>query len=124
MNEEGRLKDEFDKNNLVYNIMIRQPDFVTKEVFDLAMEITKNKKHNKLLDEVVFGEMEEGMCVQMMHIGPFDEEYKSFDIMKKFINDNNLVIKDLAHREIYISDFRRTAPEKLKTVLRYMVEDK
>lgn len=124
LNEEGRLKDEFDKNNLVYNIMIRQPDFVTKEVFDLAMEITKNKKHNKLLDEVVFGEMEEGMCVQMMHIGPFDEEYKSFDIMKKFINDNNLVIKDLAHREIYISDFRRTAPEKLKTVLRYMVEDK
>ncbi len=124
LDEEGRSKDEFDKNNLVYNIMIRQPDFVTKEVFDLAMEITKNKKPNKLLDEVVFGEMEEGMCVQMMHIGPFDEEYKSFDIMKKFINDNNLVIKDLAHREIYISDFRKTAPEKLKTVLRYMVEDK
>lgn len=124
LDEEGRLKDEFDKNNLLYNIMIRQPDFVTKEVFNLAMEITKNKNPNKLLDEVVFGEIEEGKCVQMMHIGPFDEEYKSFDLMKKFINDNNLVIKDLAHREIYISDFRRTAPEKLKTVLRYMVEDK
>ena len=124
MDEEGRLKNEFDKNNLVYNIMIRQPDFVTKEVFDLAMEMTKKKKPNKLLDDVVFGEIEEGMCVQMMHIGPYDDEYKSFEVMKEFIKDNNLVIKSLAHREIYISDVRKTAPEKLKTVLRYMVEDK
>ena len=124
LDEEGRLKNEFDKNNLVYNIMIRQPDFVTKEVFDLAMEMTKKKKPNKLLDDVVFGEIEEGMCVQMMHIGPYDDEYKSFEVMKEFIKDNNLVIKRLAHREIYISDVRKTAPEKLKTVLRYMVEDK
>lgn len=124
LDEEGRLKNEFDKNNLVYNIMIRQPDFVTKEVFDLAMEMTKKKKPNKLLDDVVFGEIEEGMCVQMMHIGPYDDEYKSFEVMKEFIKDNNLVIKSLAHREIYISDVRKTAPEKLKTVLRYMVEDK
>ena len=124
LDEEGRLKNEFDKNNLVYNIMIIQPDFVTKEVFDLAMEMTKKKKPNKLLDDVVFGEIEEGMCVQMMHIGPYDDEYKSFEVMKEFIKDNNLVIKSLAHREIYISDVRKTAPEKLKTVLRYMVEDK
>ena len=124
LDEEGRLKNEFDKNNLVYNIMIRQPDFVTKEVFDLAMEMTKKKKPNKLLDDVVFGEIEEGMCVQMMHIGPYDDEYKSFEVMKEFIKDNNLVIKSLAHREVYISDVRKTAPEKLKTVLRYMVEDK
>ena len=124
LDEEGRLKNQFDKNNLVYNIMIRQPDFVTKEVFDLAMEMTKKKKPNKLLDDVVFGEIEEGMCVQMMHIGPYDDEYKSFEVMKEFIKDNNLVIKSLAHREIYISDVRKTAPEKLKTVLRYMVEDK
>ena len=124
LDEEGRLKNEFDKNNLVYNIMIRQPDFVTKEVFDLAMEMTKKKKPNKLLDDVVFGEIEEGMCVQMMHIGPYDDEYKSFEVMKEFIKDNNLVIKSLAHREIYISDVRKTASEKLKTVLRYMVEYK
>ena len=88
------------------------------------MEMTKKKKPNKLLDDVVFGEIEEGMCVQMMHIGPYDDEYKSFEVMKEFIKDNNLVIKSLAHREIYISDVRKTAPEKLKTVLRYMVEDK
>ena len=124
LDEEGRANEEFDKNNLVYNIMIRQPDFVTKEVFDLAMDMTKKKKPNKYLDEVVFDEIEEGMCVQMMHIGPFDDEYKTFEVMKQYCNDNNLVIKNLAHREIYISDFRKTSQEKLKTVLRYMVEAK
>ena len=58
----------------------------------------------------------------MMHTGPFDEEYKTFEVMKKFCGDKNLSIKDKNHREIYISDFRKTSPEKLKTVLRYMVE--
>ena len=124
LDEEGRSKEEFDKNNLVYNIMIRQPDFVTKEVFELAMDMTKKKKPNKYLDEVVFDEIEEGMCVQMMHIGPFDDEYKTFEVMKQYCNNNNLAIKNLAHREIYISDFRKTSQEKLKTVLRYMVEAK
>lgn len=124
LDEEGLKKDTFDKNNLVYNIMIRQPDFVTKEVFDLALDMTKKKKPNKYLDEVEFGEIHEGMCVQMMHIGPFDDEYKSFELMKEFCQKNNLSIRDKRHREIYISDFRKTSQEKLKTVLRYMVEDK
>ena len=124
LDEEGKKKDVFDKNNLVYNIMIRQPDFVTKEVFDLAVDITKKKKFNKYLDEIEFGSIYEGMCVQMMHIGSFDEEYKTFQLMKEFCYDNNLSIKDKNHREIYISDFRKISPEKLKTVLRYMVEAK
>ncbi|WP_018592525.1 GyrI-like domain-containing protein [Terrisporobacter glycolicus] len=122
LDEEGKKKDVFDKNNLVYNIMIRQPDFVTKEVFDLAVNLTKKKKTNKYLDEIEFDKIDEGMCVQMMHTGPFDEEYKTFEVMKKFCGDKNLSIKDKNHREIYISDFRKTSPEKLKTVLRYMVE--
>lgn len=122
LDEEGRKKDILDKNNLVYNIMIRQPDFVNKQVFDLAVDLTKKKKFNKYLDEIEFDYIDEGMCVQMMHIGPFDEEYKTFEIMKEFCSDNKLSIKDKNHREIYISDFRKTSPEKLKTVLRYMVE--
>ncbi|WP_297135358.1 GyrI-like domain-containing protein [Terrisporobacter sp.] len=122
LDEEGRKKEEFDKNNLVYNIMIRQPDFVTEEIFKLALESVKEKKPNKLLDEVVFGEIEEGMCVQMMHIGPFDNEYKTFEVMKEFCKDNNLLIRNMAHREIYISDFRKTSKDKLKTVLRYRVK--
>ena len=122
LDEEGMKKDILDKNNLVYNIMIRQPDFVNKQVFDLAVDLTKKKKFNKYLDEIEFDYIDEGMCVQMMHIGSFDEEYKTFEIMKEFCSDNKLSIKDKNHREIYISDFRKTSPEKLKTVLRYMVE--
>lgn len=122
LDEEGKKKDILDKNNLVYNIMIRQPDFVTKELFHLAVDMTKKKKFNKYLDEIEFDYIDEGMCVQMMHIGSFDEEHKTFEIMKEFCHDNKLSIKDKNHREIYISDFRKTSPEKLKTVLRYMVE--
>lgn len=124
MKHEWRKKETFDKNHLVYNIMIRQPNFVTKDIFALAIDITKEKKFNKYLDEVEFGEINEGMCVQMMHVGSFDEEYRTFEIMKEFCVNNNLSIRDKNHREIYISDFRKTSQEKLKTVLRYMVEDK
>ncbi|MGL5328834.1 MAG: GyrI-like domain-containing protein [Peptostreptococcaceae bacterium] len=121
LNEKGRNSEVFDKDNLVYTIMIRQPDFVTADVFNKAMELVKEKKKNVLLDEVEFSTIEEDLCVQMMHIGSFDEEYRSFEIMEQFCLDNSLLIKSKAHREIYISDFRRTAEEKLKTVLRYRV---
>ncbi|MEG1345028.1 MAG: GyrI-like domain-containing protein [Clostridia bacterium] len=124
LTEEGRNKDTLDKDELLYTIMIRQPDFVTKEVFENALNIVKKKKPNKLLDEAQFIVIDENMCVQMMHIGSFDEEKRTFEVMEQFCEDNNLSIKTKAHREIYISDFRRTAKEKLKTVLRYMVEEK
>ncbi|CEO20464.1 GyrI-like domain-containing protein [Paraclostridium sordellii] len=124
LNNEARDYEIFDKNNLVYTIMIRQPEFVDEEVFKKAIEILKKKNNNTLLDEVEIVHIGEGMCVQMMHIGSFDEEYKSFEVMKKFCKDNNILIKNKAHREIYISDFRRTPKERLKTVLRYRVEYK
>lgn len=122
LTEEGRQKDTLDKDELVYTIMIRQPKFVTEDVFKEAVNIAKSKKENELLEDVVFETIHEGLCVQMMHVGSFDEEYKTFEVMEQFCKDNNLKIKSKAHREIYISDIRRTAPEKLKTVLRYRVE--
>lgn len=122
LKEEARGKEVLDKDKLVYILMIRQPDFVTDEVFAKAMEIVKKKKLHNLLDSVSFGITEEGKCVQMMHIGSFDEEDKTFEVMKKFCNDNNIEIRSMIHREIYISNFRKTAKEKLKTVLRYMVK--
>ena len=121
LKEEARGKEVLDKDKLVYTLMIRQPDFVTEEVFNKAMEIVKKKKPHRLLDNVNFESREEGKCVQMMHIGAFDDEAMTFEVMKKFCNDNNLEIKTLVHREIYISDFRKTATDKLKTVLRYRV---
>lgn len=121
LKEEARGKDVLDKDKLVYTIMIRQPEFVTEELFKESINIVKKKKPNILLDEVEFVSIEEGKCVQMMHIGSFDDEAKSFEIMKEYCKENNLEIKSKAHREIYISDFRKTAPDKLKTVLRYRV---
>lgn len=124
LTNESRDYEIFDKNNLVYTIMIRQPEFVNEEVFKEVIEILKKKNNNPLLDEVEFVSIDEDMCVQMMHIGSFDEEYKSFEVMNKFCEDNNILIKNKAHREIYISDFRRTPKERLKTVLRYRIEYK
>lgn len=104
--------------------MIRQPDFVTEEVVNRAFEHVRKKKSHPLLDEVTFGTMEDGLSVQMMHIGSYDDEARTFKIMKEFIEENNLEITSLAHREIYISDPRKTEASKLKTVLRYRVHHK
>lgn len=121
LTDEGRKSDTLNKDELVYTIMIRQPDFVTKEVVDRAFEHVRKKKPNPLLAEVYFDVIEDGLSVQMLHIGPYDDEPQSFKKMKEFIEENNLEIKTLVHREIYISDFRKVEPAKLKTVLRYMV---
>ena len=121
LTEKGRKLDTLDKDELLYTIMIRQPDFVTKEIVDRAFESVRKKKPNPLLDEVSFDTVKDGLSVQLLHIGPYDDEPQSFKKMKKFIEENQLQISTLVHREIYLSDARKVAPEKLKTVLRYMV---
>lgn len=123
LKEEARNQEIFNKDDLTYTIMIRQPEFVTEDIIKEAINIAKKKKPNILLDEVEFVTIEEGMCIQMMHIGSFDDEPKSFAIMEEYCKENNLRIKSKEHREIYISDFRKTEQSKLKTVLRYMVEE-
>jgi hypothetical protein len=115
-------KGILDKDTLVFDLMIRQPDFVTKEFAGEALERTMKKKPHELLDEVSFIEFEEGKCVQMMHSGSYDNEPKTFEIMESFCKDNGLVRKSKKHREIYISDARKVEPEKLRTTLRFQVE--
>lgn len=122
LSEEGRTKASLDKSQLIYTIMIRQPDFVTPEVFNKALEITRRAKPNKLIDEVCFERIEDGDSVQMLHLGSYDDEKASFDLMKVFIAKNGLRLKTIVHREIYLSDPRKSEPDKLKTILRYMVE--
>ncbi|GKU25142.1 GyrI-like domain-containing protein [Clostridium folliculivorans] len=121
LTEEGRKLDTLNKDELLYTIMIRQPDFVTEEVVSKAFENIRKKKPNPLLEEVTFETMEDGLSVQMMHIGSYDDEAQSFEQMKRFIKENDLEITTLVHREIYISDARRTEKSKLKTILRYRV---
>lgn len=122
LSELGRKSATLDKDQLIYTIMIKQPDFVTLEVFNKALTSIKEKGKTNLVDEVYYNQQEDGLSVQMMHIGSYDQEKISFDIMKEFIKTNNLCITTLVHREIYISDFRKTTTDKLKTVLRYKVQ--
>ena len=111
-----------DKDQLVYKIMIRQPDFVTDEVFRTAFKKVEKKLPAQLLAQASFEELEDGLCVQMMHIGSFDNEPESFAKMDEFLAVHGLVRKSKVHKEIYLSDFRKTKPEDLKTVLRYFVK--
>lgn len=110
------------KDTLVFNLMIRQPDFVTKEFAEEAFERTMKKKPHELLYKVAFIELEEGKCVQMMHFGSYDNEPETFKIMEAFCKDHGFVRESKEHREIYISDPRKVKPEKLKTTLRFKVK--
>ena len=102
--------------------MIRQPDFVTEEYAREIIEQTAAKKPNPLLSQVRFETIHEGKCVQMMHIGQYDDEAASFVQMETFARENNLTRTSHTHREIYISDPRRGNPDKLKTALRFRVK--
>ena len=112
----------FCKDDFVYKLMIRQPDFVDEEVFDKALKNTKEKKFSPLLDDVKFEKIQDGLCVQMLHVGSYDDEQKSFEKMQNFIDNNNYERRSLTHREIYLSDFTKVEVAKLKTVLRYFVK--
>jgi hypothetical protein len=111
-----------DKNSLVFNLMIRQPEFVSTDFALETIERTKKKKPHALLDKVKFEIIEEGLCVQMLHNGSYDNEPGSFRKMQAFADENKLKRGSMLHREIYLSDARKVADEKLKTVLRFKVE--
>lgn len=115
--------DISDKSTFSYTIMMRQPDFITEEVAEKAFEIANVKKPNPLLKEAYYGEIEEGLSVQVLHIGDYDDEPESFEKIIKFMNENNLERRGKTHREIYLSDARKVERSKLKTILRYKVKN-
>ena len=118
--------DYANKNGFRFISCIRLPDFVTPEVFDWAVaEATAKKKID--FSAVEFLEVNEGLCVQCMHIGPYDTEPETLRQMDAFAAEQGYVPDFTAgrlHHEIYLGDPRRTAPEKLKTVLRHPVRKK
>ncbi|MGL4948605.1 MAG: GyrI-like domain-containing protein [Mycoplasma sp.] len=122
LTKEGRLLKRLDKNELIYKLMIRQPDFITQERFDTIKKILVKNKPALNIENIKFEEINEGKVVQILHIGSFDDEQRSFNILNEYINKNNLVKRKLIHKEIYLSDFRRVSSENLKTVLRYYVK--
>ena len=113
---------ELIKSELSYTIMIAQPDFITKEMFEEALAIVTIKKPNPFYKDIRFSELKEGLSLSMLHIGPFDNEQQTFDEMESFYKLNNLKRVSEIHREIYLNNLHRTDPSKLKTILRYQVE--
>lgn len=111
------LKDYF-----TYKLMIRQPNFVSTEVFSKFIEPTHKKKKNDSILKVKLEEITEGPCIQYMHIGSYDSEVESFQLMEDYAKENNLTRLSKKHREIYLSDPRKVSEEKLKTVLRFKVK--
>ena len=105
-----------------YTMMIRQPEFVSEQFALEILESVKKKKSIPVLADTKFGTIHEGTCVQMMHIGPYDSEPASFQLMESFMLDQGLSRITKSHREIYLSDPRRIAAEKMKTVLRCQVK--
>ena len=105
---------------------IRLPDFVTKTDFDWAIEeATKKKKQD--FSKVEFLTYDEGLCVQCMHIGSYDDEPATVQMMHEYIEEQgyDLNITDQRlHHEIYLSDARKVAPEKLKTVIRHPIKER
>ena len=114
--------EEFDKSKLKYTIMIKQPYFITKEIFDLAFEKVKKKKPNELYDEVSFDCIESKKAIQILHIGIFDTEIESFEKLDNFASEMNLERSEKLHTEIYLNNKNRTAEDKLKTILRDTVK--
>ena len=107
------------KENLEYTIMIRQPDFITAEMVYAAFERVKIKKPNRLYQEIIFDTIHDGKCVEILHIGSYDNEPFSFEQMDRFAKENGLQRITDCHREIYLTN--RTKEDKLKTILRYKV---
>lgn len=122
-----KKKDKFE-----WTSMIRQPEFVTKEVFEWACSEVLRKKPNIDVSKARLQKFKEGLCVQIMHIGSYDDEPKTVEKLDKYVEHNNLInaistINEQGiikrHHEIYLSDPRKTSLDKLKTVIRHPVKN-
>lgn len=119
--------EQNDRDAWLWTSMIRQPEFVTQEVFDWAVAQCRAKKPDTDVSKARFETFTEGLCVQMMHIGPYAKEPVTIEAMHRFMDDSdldNMTGNVRKHHEIYLSDPRRVAPERLKTVLRLPVAKK
>ena len=110
-----------EKDKFEWKIMIMQPEFVNNEIVKSAIELSKKSKDNSSIAKIKFESYEEGLSVQIMHVGSYDAEKETIIKMKEFIKNRNLKENGL-HHEIYLSDPKKISPDALKTVLRQPVK--
>jgi len=104
-----------------WQLLIRMPDYVVSAVVQQTLKAAFLKKQLPLLQQVTLSALAEGRCVQIMHTGPYSEEPATLELMENFIRKEGL-IRNGRHHEIYLSDPRRTAPDRMKTILRQPVK--
>ncbi len=112
------------KADLRFISVIRLPDFVTKAEFDWAVSEAEKKKKTDF-SSVEFLTLDEGLCVQCMHIGSYDDEPKTVALMHEYMSSQGYSLdlsSERLHHEIYLSDPRKCAPEKLRTVIRHPIK--
>jgi hypothetical protein len=114
------------KDSWKWTAMIMQPEFITEDLFKRALEQAGKKKNLPALSNARFQSFHEGLSAQIMYTGPFADEGPTIEKMHSYIKENGYVFAGAVqkHHEIYLSDFRRTAPQKLKTVIRQPVMKK
>lgn len=105
------------KDNWKWTLMMMQPEYVTAELFHEAVEQVKKKKNPPALSKIRFEVFSEDKAAQIMHIGPFSEEGPTIKKVHNFIQENGCKLSG-KHHEIYLSDIRKAAPEKWKTIIR------
>lgn len=116
--------DYSDKTSFNWISVIRLPDFISQADFEWAIE-TAAKKKKIDCTSAEFITVDEGLCVQMMHLGPFDDEPKTVALMDAYLEENGYVNdfnKNRLHHEVYLSDARKVSPEKWKTVIRHPIK--
>lgn len=116
-------KEYLIKEELQYRIMIRQPDFITREMFDHTLAVIKVRKNIPYLTDISFETICDGRCVQVLHKGAFDDEPASFEVMDRYCMEHGYKRMGKEHREIYLNNANRTEKANLKTILRYKVTD-
>ncbi len=109
------------KDSWRWTLMVMQPDHITHEMFQEAVEQLNKKKPNPAVSRLRLESFHEGLCVQVMHVGPYDAEPATIRKMHDFARENGYGLRG-KHHEIYLGDPRRAKPEKLKTILRNPVE--
>lgn len=124
---DGSRDATLNKAALAYTIMLRQPDQVTPDLFRWAVDQTRGKHPSPYLDQLQLTSEPAGPAVQAIHVGPFDTEGETFAQMRAYLTAHGLTtvttMGAYQHREIYLSDFRRVAPEKRKTTLRWRAQE-
>ena len=114
------------KNDFRFISLLRLPDFVSKENFDWAIHQAKTKKKMDF-SNVEYFTYDEGLCVQCLHVGSYNDEPITVERMHAYMENEGYqldITDERMHHEIYISDFRKTEPTKLKTILRHPIKKK